>query len=94
LYKIFDTVTKQFVHAIIGAGSNGTQSEFNSIEEARGFNCHGLFKDKVRYKIYEYEVVRTLLSIDADPATKEDIEEYTRNLAKEKEINDEYYAWK
>ena len=35
--------------------------DFHSADEARGANCHGIFKDKEKYKIAKYRVTYTLI---------------------------------
>lgn len=74
-YKIYDKTSKEYVDAIIGAGTNRTQSEFNSIREAREFNCHGLFKNKERYEIHEFKAEISSDCIDVDPMNEEDRKE-------------------
>jgi len=85
LYRIFNTYTNSFEEAMVGPGTNRTQSWFHSIDEARKFNCHGIFEDKVTYKIYEYTL--DLTSKDADPATKEDYDKYELEQKRREEFN-------
>lgn len=40
--------------------------DFNSAEEARGSNVHGVFKNKDRYKIARYKVTYELIEDDCD----------------------------
>jgi len=40
--------------------------DFNSAEEARDSNCHGMFKDKEKYKIAKYKVTYELLDESCD----------------------------
>jgi hypothetical protein len=42
--------------------------DFNSVEQARTANCHGLFEDKRKYQIAKYKVTYTLLDEDVDNA--------------------------
>lgn len=57
---------------------------FSSISAARHSNCHGIYKDKVAYKIRKYKLV--LVDDDCDPPTNEDYEKHRV----EKEIHDEF----
>lgn len=38
--------------------------DFESVGEARGANCHGMFEDKEKYKIAKYKVTYTLIEDD------------------------------
>ena len=40
--------------------------DFNSADEARAANCHGIFKDKKKYAIAKYKVTYELLDDDVD----------------------------
>lgn len=40
--------------------------DFNSVSEARNANCHGMFKEKEKYKIAKYKVTYTLIEDDCD----------------------------
>jgi len=40
--------------------------DFFSVEDARGANFHGLFGDKEKYSIAEYEVTYTLINDKCD----------------------------
>lgn len=40
--------------------------EFDSVEEARHANCHGVFLDKAKYAIAKYKVIYELLDEDCD----------------------------
>lgn len=42
--------------------------DFSSSEEARNANCHGIYRNKRRYKIAKYLVTYTLLDDDVDNA--------------------------
>lgn len=74
-YKIYDKELKEYVHAMVGAGTNRTQSEFYSIKQAREFNCHGIFKDKTRYEIHEFKAKISSDCVDVDPMNEQDLEE-------------------
>ncbi len=79
-YRIWDTSTNEYEHCIIGAGTNRTQTWFDSIKQARQFNCHGIYEDKVTYKIHEFSFI--LDNDDADPANEEDIVKYNKKQEK------------
>ena len=49
--------------------------DFRSVHEARTANCHGIYKDKVEYKIAKYRVIYELIDDDVDPATPEEFEQ-------------------
>ncbi len=40
--------------------------DFRSIKSARNANCHGMFKDKTKYRIAEYEVIYKLINNSCD----------------------------
>ncbi len=40
--------------------------DFNSVEEARTANCHGMFEDKQKYKIAKYKVTYELIEDDVN----------------------------
>lgn len=62
-----------------------TEYEFNSIDSARHSNCHGEYKDRVKYKIKKYKVTYELIDDDIDPPTGKEVETYnTENTAKNK----------
>lgn len=81
-YKIYDKKLQRYVDAIVGAGTNRTQSEFKSITEARNFNCHGMFKDKTRYEIHEFKAEISSNCTDVDPMNAQEEEEAKERLKK------------
>lgn len=87
-YKIYDKVSKEYVHAIVGAGTNRTQDEFGSVKGAREFNCHGMFKDKTRYEIHEFKAEISSDCIDVDPMTEQEKEELKERKQPLEEINE------
>lgn len=38
--------------------------DFNSADEARNSNCHGIFQDRTKYKIAKYKVTYELIEDD------------------------------
>jgi hypothetical protein len=40
--------------------------DFLSVKEARRANCHGIFEDKVKYRIAKYKVTYELLEEDCE----------------------------
>jgi len=40
--------------------------DFNSVSEAKNANCHGIFKNKEKYKIAKYRVTYTLIDDDCN----------------------------
>ena len=38
--------------------------DFYSVNDARGANCHGVFKDEDKYRIAKYKVTYTLIDSD------------------------------
>lgn len=40
--------------------------DFNSVEEARKANVHGIFEDKEKYKIAKYKVIYELIENDCE----------------------------
>lgn len=47
--------------------------DFESIESARNANCHGIYKDKNKYRIAKYKVTYELIKDDCDPITEEEL---------------------
>jgi hypothetical protein len=45
---------------------------FDSPTEARGSNCHDIYKDKTKYAVRKVEI--NALEDDVDPPTKQEIE--------------------
>lgn len=41
--------------------------DFNSADEARSANCHGMFQDKNKYGIAKYRVTYELIEENVDP---------------------------
>lgn len=44
--------------------------DFNSIEEARTANCHGIFEDRQKYQIAKYRVLYVLIDDDVEQPTR------------------------
>lgn len=40
--------------------------DFHSPNEARNANCHGIFRDRKKYRIAKYKVTYTLIEDEAD----------------------------
>ena len=64
VYRIID---REYGHAC-GSYSRAYcyEYDFNSVEEARTANCHGMFEDKSRYSIAKYRVTYELLKADCE----------------------------
>lgn len=73
IYKIHDRDTGAVQSAYMR--SYWTQVEFNSPEQARSSNCHGIFGDKAKYRIARYKVTYELIEEDVDPPTLEEIQQ-------------------
>ena len=65
VFRIIDRTTQE----VVGSYSRACHDEYDfvSVEAARTANCHGMFKDKEKYAIAEYEVSEKLINPDADP---------------------------
>jgi len=66
---------------------NYDKYDFGSVESARSANCHGIYKDKVKYKISKYRVTYELIDDDSDPASEDDVNKYDRSQELESEMN-------
>lgn len=64
--------------------------DFGSVSEARNANCHGEFKDKLKYKIARYRVTYELIEEECDPPTEEERAALEAKAAEEKAFNDKY----
>lgn len=60
--------------------------DFESIKSARSANCHGIYKDKNKYKIAKYKVTYELIDDDCDPITKEELIEIDKKKKEEIEL--------
>ena len=62
VYRIIDRATGE----VMGSYSRAycDEYDFNSSEEARGANCHGIFQNRAKYKIAKYQVTYTLIDDD------------------------------
>ena len=64
VFRIIDRETQEAVGSYSRAYHD--EFDFDSVEAARSANCHGMFQDKEKYAIAEYEVCETLINSDAD----------------------------
>jgi hypothetical protein len=64
---VYRIISKSNVEAV-GSYSRAYCDEFDfkSVEEARTANCHGMFKDKEKYKIAKYKVTYELIEDDCN----------------------------
>lgn len=62
---VFRIIDKQSGEAV-GSYSRAycDEYDFESVERARNANCHGMFKDKKKYKIAKYKVTYELIEDD------------------------------
>jgi len=59
VYRIVNRKTGDFVGSY--SRSCCDEYDFSSPEQARGANCHGVFKDEGKYSIAKYKVTYTLI---------------------------------
>ena len=78
--KVFQIIDRKTNNAT-GSYSRACCDEFDfySVESARTANCHGMFKDKSKYRIAEYEVTYKLINPDSDNAESVPIHKETDN---------------
>ena len=64
---VFRIIDKQTGGAV-GSYSRACCDEydFRSVDEARAANCHGVFKNKEKYKIAKYKVIYELIEDDCE----------------------------
>jgi len=62
VYRIIDKKTGQAVGSYSRAYCD--EYDFTSVNEARETNCHGIFKDKDKYRIAKYKVTYELIKED------------------------------
>ena len=62
VYQVIDRSTGEAVGSYSRAYNN--EYYFDSVEQARAANVHGLFQDRDRYRVVQYRV--TYQEIDAD----------------------------
>jgi hypothetical protein len=62
---VFRIIDKQTGNAV-GSYSRAycDEYDFRSVNEARGANCHGIFKNQEKYKIAKYKVTYELIDDD------------------------------
>lgn len=80
IFRIVDRETNEEVGVYMPPTARN-EYNFKSIEAARGSNCHGIYKDKSKYKIRKYKLV--LVDDDCDPATEMEIAETEEKDRKE-----------
>lgn len=64
VFRIIDTKTGDAVGSYSRAYVD--EYDFTSPQEARTANCHGMFKDRRKYKIAKYRVTYELIEDDCD----------------------------
>ena len=62
VFRIIDRKTEE--HQGVYSRAYHDEYDFNSAEEARNSNCHGIYQDKGKYKISKYRVVYELIEDD------------------------------
>ena len=62
VYRIIDRKTGEPVGSYSRAYCH--EYDFESAEEARTANCHGMFEDRKKYKIAKYKVTYELVKYD------------------------------
>ena len=62
IYMIVDKENDRFAGSY--TRGNYDRYEFDSVSDARGANCHGMFKDKEKYRIAKYRVTYELIDGD------------------------------
>lgn len=67
VFRIIDRKTGEAVGSYSRAYCD--EYDFRSVNEARGANCHGTFRDKGKYAIAQYRVVYELIEPDVDGAS-------------------------
>jgi hypothetical protein len=88
IYRIVDNRTNEIVPCYFQFG--GDIYDFNSVKEARESNCHGVFKDKDKYRIAKFKVIEELECDNCDPATEDELIEITKEKDKDKAIDKIY----
>ena len=64
VYRIIDRTTGEVQGSYSRAYCD--EFDFNSVDEARNANVHGIFKDNQVYKIAKYKVIYELLNDDTN----------------------------
>lgn len=64
VFRIIDRDTSEPVGSYSRAYCD--EFDFRSAEEARSANCHGMFRDRRKYKIAKYRVTYELIEDDCD----------------------------
>lgn len=64
VFRIIDKVSGEAVGSYSRAYCD--EFDFNSVSEARNANCHGMFKNKEKYKVAKYKVTYTLIEEDCE----------------------------
>lgn len=79
-YYLYETSPSKPISVYMGPHSSD-RIYFGSISEARESNCHGVYKDRVRYKIAKVEVVTQVNMLDSniDPPKQDEIQEYEKS---------------
>lgn len=87
VYRLVNAETGAFVGSYSRAYCD--EFDFESVEQARSANCHGLFRDKSAYRVVKYRVIYELIDDDVDPPTEEEILESERRRKEQLEIEEE-----
>jgi len=90
VYRLIDRATGE----VCGSYSRACHDEtdFASVEAARSANCHGMFRDRVKYAVARYRVTEELIEPDADPPTQEELDAHARGRQEEEKIRAEMDA--
>ena len=64
IFRIIDKDSEEAVGSYSRACCD--EFDFDSVSEARNANCHGVYKNKEKYKIAKYKVTYTLIEDDCE----------------------------
>lgn len=74
LYYLYEIDPNKPISVCMGPFS-GDRTYFSSVLDARESNCHGIYKNKAKYKIGKVEIITStrIVDTDIDPASLEEI---------------------
>ena len=86
IYRLFDRSNNE----PCGSYERGyhTKYDFSSPSSAREYNCHGIFKNRAKYRLARYRVTVELIDEDVDPPPADEL---IAEQQRQKDYDD-YYA--
>lgn len=85
-YILIDNETSEGIDVYMNVGAH-SKRYFNSISEARNSNCHGTYKDRIKYGIGIVNIHEGMINVDE--ANEEEIEKHKAEIELDRLIEKE-----